>query len=74
METTIDEKGRITIPQEIRNKLDLQPGSKIIFSVIENILLLRRAISPEEFDNISDQISNALKDQIKSPIEIEKLF
>ena len=74
MKASIDEKGRITIPQDIRKKLDLTPGTNINFSVINNILLIKKMISPDEFTEVSSKINKLLKEAIDSPIEFEKLF
>ena len=74
LKASIDEKGRITIPQDIRKKLDLTPGTNINFSVINNILLIKKMISPDEFTEVSSKINKLLKEAIDSPIEFEKLF
>jgi AbrB family looped-hinge helix DNA binding protein len=74
VEATIDEKGRITIPQELRTKLGLNAGTKILFSVVNSTLLVRKAISAKEFEQIVEEISDGLKSQSDSPIAFEKLF
>lgn len=74
MKASIDEKGRITIPQDLRNKLGLTPGTNINFSVINKILLIKKLISPDEFTEISNKIGKVLEETTKSPIEFEKLF
>ena len=71
---SIDEKGRITIPQDLRNKLGLTPGTNINFSVINKILLIKKLISPDEFTEISNKIGKVLEETTNSPIEFEKLF
>ena len=48
-ESTIDEKGRVCIPADLRQKLNLKAGEKIIFQLNDNSLTLRKAIKPEEF-------------------------
>jgi len=74
MKASIDEKGRITIPQDLRNKLGLTPGTNINFSVINKILLIKKLISPDEFTEISNKIGKVLEETTNSPIEFEKLF
>ena len=74
MDTTLDEKGRITIPQNLRTRLGLKPGTKITFSVVNNTLLVRKTITTTEFKQIAEEISEMLRTQIKSPIAFEKLF
>ncbi len=40
---TLTSKGQTTIPKEIRDYLDLQPGDRIEFTVRENTVELRAA-------------------------------
>jgi AbrB family looped-hinge helix DNA binding protein len=43
----VDSKGRITIPIEIRKRLDLQPGDRVRFAENEKgEFVLRRIIGP----------------------------
>ena len=74
LKASIDEKGRVTIPKDLRNKLGLTPGTNINFSIINNILLIKKLISPDEFTEISSKINKLLEETIDSPIEFEKLF
>lgn len=41
----VTSKGQITIPKEIRKKLDLRPGSKVVFLNIGNEIVIRKADS-----------------------------
>jgi AbrB family looped-hinge helix DNA binding protein len=56
METTLTRKGQVTIPKHIRDRLQLEPGCKLIFDVnMEGELVLRKegAIPeqrPDRFD------------------------
>ncbi len=74
MKVAIDEKGRITIPQELRQKLGLSPGVELNLFVIKNILLIKKVITTEEFETLSKNISKSLTNEISSPIKFEKLF
>lgn len=47
--TTLDERGRITIPQREREKLGLRPGDKVHVQATEEGLTVRRSVSREEF-------------------------
>ncbi len=74
MNASIDEKGRITIPKDLRKKLGITAGTNINFAVINNNLLIKKMISPDEFTEVSSKINKLLKENIDSPIEFEKLF
>ena len=70
----LDEKGRITIPKDLRDRLGLEPGNKVIFSVIKNTFLIRKAISPSEFIQIVEGISEQIVNHKDTPVKFEKLF
>ena len=74
MKSSIDDKGRIRIPLELRKKLGLTSGVDINFSVINNILLIKKVLSPEEFIEVSKKINKSLRETTDSPVEFEKLF
>ena len=74
LKTALDEKGRITIPLELRKKLGLKPGEEINLAIVNNILLLRKTLTIDEFEDLSNDIRKKLKRKIDSPIEFEKLF
>jgi AbrB family looped-hinge helix DNA binding protein len=74
MKVSLDDKGRITIPLELRQKLGLRPGEDINLSLINNNLLLRKSLTVNEFQELSRDIRRKLKNKIDSPIEFEKLF
>ncbi|HXH84975.1 MAG TPA: AbrB/MazE/SpoVT family DNA-binding domain-containing protein [Candidatus Tectomicrobia bacterium] len=44
-ETTITQKGQVTIPREIRERLRLEPGDRVIFQVEGDAVRIRRAPS-----------------------------
>ncbi|NHJ01869.1 MAG: AbrB/MazE/SpoVT family DNA-binding domain-containing protein [Candidatus Heimdallarchaeota archaeon] len=45
----IDDRGRITIPKEERERLGLTPGQKAIIREKDGALIIKRFISPEKF-------------------------
>ena len=40
---TLTSKGQVTIPQEIREQLGLQPGPAVVFDVVGDSVRIRRA-------------------------------
>ncbi len=38
----VDERGRITIPSEIRRRLGLKPGTELIVEVVGDSIILKR--------------------------------
>jgi AbrB family looped-hinge helix DNA binding protein len=41
-------KGQVTIPQEIREKLGLLPGTEVEFDIVDGAVRMRRADTQEE--------------------------
>jgi len=46
--TRISSKGQITIPKEIRDKLNLKPGDRIIVEATEHAAIVRPLKKPSE--------------------------
>jgi len=40
---TLTSKGQVTIPREIREKLGLGPGTRVVFDVVGNSVRIRKA-------------------------------
>ena len=41
-------KGQVTIPQEIRDRLGLHPGTEVEFDIVDETVRIRRAATQEE--------------------------
>ena len=49
MEVVVDDKGRVLIPKEIRDKVGLQAGGRARLKVEEENIVIMPPVSPEEF-------------------------
>jgi len=49
MKTVVSEKGQITIPKAVRDKLGLSPGTEIDFEAIGGRLVGRKAVTEDAF-------------------------
>ncbi|TFG10020.1 AbrB/MazE/SpoVT family DNA-binding domain-containing protein [Candidatus Heimdallarchaeota archaeon] len=47
----IDERGRITIPKEERERLGLKPGEKLMIIEKDGELIIRKIITSDDFIN-----------------------
>ncbi len=48
-EITVDDRGRILIPREIRKRLGLHPGTNAQLDVEDHRLIITPPVSPEQF-------------------------
>ncbi len=65
--SSISEKGQITIPKEIRDKLGLVQGDRLVFDLKEDMIIIRKSRT--------NKISEILKNQKpwkESSIEFQK--
>jgi len=47
--TSFDDRGRVVIPKELRDKLDLKPDQNLIIEVRDGEIVLRPSFRVEEF-------------------------
>lgn len=47
--TTMDERGRITIPQSDREKMGLRPGDRLRVEIREDSIRIQKAVSRQDF-------------------------
>ena len=82
-ETTLTEKGQVTIPQEIRKLLGLRPKDKVRFEVEGNVVKIRQASSqllagfgavspknrPENFQAMREEFEKGVAEDVVSEAE-----
>lgn len=52
MKTTVSEKGQITIPKRLRDRLGLRPGTVLDFEEAEGRLIGRRLVPVDALDDL----------------------
>ena len=73
-EAKIDNKGRIFIPLEIRERLNIKPGEKVIFQVDQEKLIVQKAVEPEDFIKKAKELQNHLSEVTDEPIPFKKII
>jgi len=72
-EVTVDDKGRILIPKEIREKIGLKTGAKARLKVEKEKIIIMAPISPEDFIK---EMEGCIKEgtPIIDPLELKKMW
>ena len=74
-ETFIDEQGRIKIPLEVRKKMNLKPGEKVLFKFENDKIVIIKAIAPKEFIEKAKEFRKHLSEVTDEPLPpIKKIF
>lgn len=74
IEIQLDEKGRITIPTDIRRQLNLKPGEKLFMKVTNNQITIQPKLSAKELREKASKFRSELKSMTTKAISFEKLF
>ena len=72
-EITVDDKGRILIPKEARDKIGLKAGEKARLKIEKGKIILMPPISPEEFIKEMEGCINEGTSAI-DPLELKKIW
>ncbi len=72
-EVIVDEKGRILIPKEAREKVGLQAGGKAKLRIENEKIIITPPVSPEEFIK---ELEGCIKEgtSVIDPLELKKMW
>lgn len=73
-EVQIDDKGRIVIPIEIREKFKLKSGEKIQISIQDDVILLKPKLSTKDMIKKVKKFRSEVLSKGDQPLQFEKLF
>lgn len=66
----VDEKGRVTIPQSVRESLGIEPGEEVTISVDDGSVVIRPRVSREEFvETMTGVVSNKTRAEGAEPAD-----
>ena len=69
--TSVDEKGRILIPKDIRVKLDLRPDRRLTVEVRGNEIIVRPVLRIEE---VSASLKGCVRDSKVRPEDLKQIW
>jgi AbrB family looped-hinge helix DNA binding protein len=72
-EVTVDNKGRVLIPKEVREKVGLQVGGKARLKIEKENIVIMPPISPEEFIK---EMEGCIKEGVPliDPLKLKKIW
>jgi len=72
-EVTVDCKGRVSIPKELRDKAGLKPGGKARLKMEEEKIIISAPVSPDEFIK---EMEGCIKEGAPTidPLELKKMW
>jgi len=74
-EAIIDTKGRIVIPRQLREKLNLREGSKVRLTLEEGKIVIIKPITPEEFiHEMEGSVKEGSPIPKINPLELKKIW
>ena len=69
--STIEERGRILIPKDIRDGLNLRPGQQVTVEKKENFIIIKPAVGPKQF---SSELRGCVKKSKIHPKDIKNIW
>jgi len=69
MQTTLTEKGQITIPVKIRRRLGLVPGQKLEFDESAGFIKVIKAVSRKKMESVRGCIKDKMRESVDAYLE-----
>lgn len=74
-ESIIDDQGKVRIPLDLRKKMNLHPGEKVLFRIENEKIVIVKALTPKEFIEKSKEFRKHLSEVTDEPLPpIKKIF
>lgn len=75
MKTTVSEKGQITIPKKLRERLGIRPGQVIEFTEEQGRLVGRKIAATDPLDSLygvlaGEGTTDELMDELRGPVDL----
>lgn len=75
MKATVSEKGQVTIPKQLRDRLGIEPGQELEFTDEDGHLVARKVLDRSPVDSVYGILAlpdgtDALVDELRGPAEL----
>ena len=72
MESRVTERGQVTIPKELRDRLGIRPGQIVVFEEAAGRIVMRRRMAEHPVDRVwgvlrSERSTDDLMDELRGP-------
>ena len=67
---TVGEKGQIVIPKDIREYFDLKRGSRLLFEVKNDEIIIK----PQKDEEFAEEFCSIVKEKLTKKIDIKRLY
>ncbi len=67
---TVGEKGQIVIPKDIREYFGLRRGSRLLFEVKNDEIIIR----PQKDEEFAEEFCSIVKEKLTKKIDIKRLY
>ena len=75
MSSLVDDKGRITIPEDVRKKLGIRKGSRVKVSLKENKAVIVSMVDVKQFiDRMEGFIKQGSKAEKADPLKLKEIW
>jgi antitoxin PrlF len=74
MKAIVSEKGQVTIPKRLRERLGIRPGQALDFEEEEGRLVARKIVEGDPFDSLygileSDKTTDEMIEELRGPVD-----
>lgn len=69
----ITSKGQVTIPQDIRERAGLMPGTDVVFSLVDGEVRLRKSKAPGGRPTRGERLVESLRDSGRYPMSTDQI-
>ncbi len=75
METTVDDRGRILIPKELRERFHLTPGSRVIVEAGDGDVRIKHQLTRKEaLDRLAGLMERRSDADPMDPLDLKKIW